>query len=94
MLDIDLMVTRHSVFYSPFIALITEGFLEKENLKGEYHVVSPGQSVIKEIASGNIDVGQAAVSHSWSELEKGHKPLLLSINLYLKSLWDNGNLRF
>jgi len=30
--------------------------------------------VIKEIASGNIDVGQAAVSHSWSELEKGHKP--------------------
>jgi len=74
MLDIRLMVTRHSVFYSPFIALITEGFLEKENLKGEYHVVSPGQSVIKEIASGNADVGQAAVSHSWSELEKGRKP--------------------
>lgn len=54
--------------------MIAEGFLEKENLKGEYHVVSPGQSVIKEIASGNIDVGQEAVSHSWSELEKGNKP--------------------
>jgi len=29
MLDIDLMVTRHSVFYSPFIALITEGFFRE-----------------------------------------------------------------
>ena len=38
MLDIHLMVTRHSVFYSPFIALITEGFLEKVNLKEEYRL--------------------------------------------------------
>jgi len=53
-----------SIYYRNSETLITEGFLEKENLKGEYHVVSPGQSVIKEIASGNIDVGQAAVSHS------------------------------
>ena len=74
MLDINIMVSRHSVFYCPIIALITEGFLEKENLNGKYLIVSPEQSVINEIASGNIDVGQAAVSYSWSELEKGHQP--------------------
>jgi len=47
MLDIHLVVTRHSVFYSPFMALITEGFLEKENLKGEYRRYSQNKSRLK-----------------------------------------------
>lgn len=76
MIDIHLMVSRHSVFYSPFIATITGGFLEKEGLRGHYEVVSPAKPLIAEIVSQRIHVGQAAVSFSWAELEKGGIPSL------------------
>ena len=48
MLDIDLMVTRHSVFYSPFIALITDGFFiaaRKPNKAFDWHQLKKGSFI-------------------------------------------------
>lgn len=74
MKTINLMASRHSAFYSPFICCIAGGFLEKEGLTGTYQVVGQGQRTGAEIASGRMDVGQSAVSASWTPLEKGNKP--------------------
>lgn len=74
MKTINLMASRHSAFYSPFICCIAGGFLEKEGLQGTYHVVGAGQRTGAEIAAGRMDVGQSAVSASWIRLEKGEKP--------------------
>ncbi len=68
------MTSRHSAFYSPFICCIAGGFLEKEGLEGTYQVVGAGQRTGAEIASGRMDVGQSAVSASWTLLEKGDAP--------------------
>jgi len=72
--EIRIMASRHSVFYSPLIALMAGGFLKNEGLSGAYHVLPPGGSTAEEVASEHMDVGQAAVSLSWRQLEKGEKP--------------------
>jgi NitT/TauT family transport system substrate-binding protein len=74
MTEIKIMVSRHSAFYSPVIALLAKGFLGKEGLSGTYQVLSAGASIAEEVASGHIEVGQAAVSLSWRDLEKAEKP--------------------
>ncbi|NIO43292.1 MAG: ABC transporter substrate-binding protein [Burkholderiales bacterium] len=74
MKKINLMATRHSAFYSPFISCIAGGFLEKEGLEGSYQVVPAGASTVAEVASGRIDVGQSAVSNSFGPLEQGKRP--------------------
>jgi NitT/TauT family transport system substrate-binding protein len=72
MTDIKIMVFRHSAFYTPLIAAIAGGFLEKAS----YGVLPTGASIIDEVASGRVDVAQAAVSLSWNDLEKGQKPAI------------------
>lgn len=74
MTEIKIMASRHAAFYSPLIALIAKGFLEKEGLRGSYNVLPPGTFTSQEVASNRMDVGQAAVSVSWGDLEKGEKP--------------------
>ncbi len=74
--QINLMATRHSAFYSPFICCIAGGFLEKQGLEGSYQVVAPGTTTVAEVASGRMDVGQSAVSNSFTPLEQGKKPLV------------------
>jgi NitT/TauT family transport system substrate-binding protein len=74
MTEIKIMVFRHSAFYSPLIAAIAGGFLQREGLTGAYAVVPSGASLIDEVASGRVDVAQAAVSLSWNDLEKGRQP--------------------
>ncbi|MBT8364250.1 MAG: ABC transporter substrate-binding protein, partial [Deltaproteobacteria bacterium] len=76
MTEIKIMVFRHSAFYTPLIAAIAGGFLEKEGLAGSYSVLPSGASIIDELASGRVDVAQAAVSLSWNDLEKGQKPAI------------------
>ena len=76
MKTINLMATRHSAFYSPFICCIAGGFLKKEGLEGNYHVSKPGTSAVADVAAGRMDVGQSAVSNSWGPLDKGEKPLV------------------
>ena len=74
MLEIRLMVSRHSAFYSPLIATIAGGFLEKEGLSGTYAVVPKGSGTPAEVASGRVEVGQAAVASSWGPLDRGEEP--------------------
>jgi NitT/TauT family transport system substrate-binding protein len=82
---INLMASRHSAFYSPLISCIAGGFLEKEGLEGTYRPAAAGENTGAEVAAGRVDVGQAAVSGSWSFLEKGEKPVVANfaqINRY------------
>ena len=67
---INFTASRHAVFYSPLIALISEGFLEKYEIKGIYHTPEPNTNVYEKIGNGEIDVSQSAVSQSWNLLEK------------------------
>ena len=76
MADIKIMVFRHSAFYSPLIAAIAGGFLEQEGLAGTYSVLPAGASIVDEVASGRVDVAQAAVSLSWNDLENEQKPAI------------------
>lgn len=71
---VNLIASRHSAFYSPLISCIAGGFLEKEGLEGTYRPAKPGEASGAEVASGRMDVGQAAVSASWGPLDKGEKP--------------------
>ncbi len=73
MTKLNIMASRHSAFYSPMICTIAGGFLEKEGLTGEYHVVEAGSSSGGEVAAGRMDVAQAAVSASWGPLDNGTK---------------------
>lgn len=74
MTEIQLIASRHSAFYSPLIATIAAGFLEKEGLTGSYRPVGAGTSAADEVSSGRMDVGQFAVAGSWGALERGLKP--------------------
>lgn len=73
MTKLNIMASRHSAFYSPMICTIAGGFLEKEGLSGEYHVVGAGDSSGGAVAAGRMDVAQAAVSASWGPLDNGSK---------------------
>ena len=64
MTKLNIMASRHSAFYSPMICTIAGGFLEKEGLSGEYHVVEAGSTSGGAVAEGRMDVAQAAVSAS------------------------------
>ena len=67
------MVSRHSAFYSPLIATISGNFLDQYGISASYHIADKGNT-IEEVGNGNMDIGQAAVSGSWSYLENMQKP--------------------
>ena len=71
MTKLNIMASRHSAFYSPMICTIAGGFLEKEGLTGEYHIVEEGGSSGGAVAEGQMDVAQAAVSASWGPMDRG-----------------------
>ncbi|MEK6210175.1 MAG: ABC transporter substrate-binding protein [Pseudomonadota bacterium] len=77
MTALNLMVYRHSAFYSPILSAIAGGFLAHEGFEATYTVMPPQRSVGEMIASGEIHVSQTAVSGSWAYLEKGEKPPFL-----------------
>ena len=74
MTTLNLMVYRHSAFYSPLLSAIGGGFLAHEGFEPTYAVMPPRRSVGEMIASGEIQVSQTAVSGSWAYLERGEKP--------------------
>ena len=76
MTDIKLVASRHSAFYSPLISMVAGGFLEAEGLSGSYRPVSAGENSGVEVAEGRADVGQSAVSGSWTALDAGNKPVV------------------
>ncbi|MFQ6024034.1 MAG: ABC transporter substrate-binding protein [Acidiferrobacterales bacterium] len=71
MTQINIMVTRHSAFYSPLISTITGGFLKQEGLEPTYAIATPQKSVRDGIRDGSIHLGQSAVSSSWGLMERG-----------------------
>ena len=73
MTHLKIMVSRHSAFYSPLIATISGNFLDQYGISASYHIADKGNT-IEEVGKGNMDIGQAAVSGSWSYLENIQKP--------------------
>jgi NitT/TauT family transport system substrate-binding protein len=75
---LNLMVYRHSAFYSPLIAGIAAGFFAREGFEPTYTVMSAGKSVGEMLVSGAIHVSQTAVSGAWPYLEKGERAPFVS----------------
>ena len=71
---LNLLVYRHSTFYSPLIAGIAGGFFAAEGFEPSYTVMAPGKTVGEMLVSGTIHVAQTAVSGAWPYLEKGERP--------------------
>jgi NitT/TauT family transport system substrate-binding protein len=71
---INIQFTRFSAFYSPLIATIAGGFLEKEGLQPERSVAPPGKSAIEALVNGSAHVVQSAPSHAILALEQGRTP--------------------
>lgn len=74
-MPLRIMVSRHSVFYSPLIGAIAGGFLERRGLAVEYSVLAKGQRSSALIREGAVDIMQSAVSSNWGPMEKGESPL-------------------
>jgi NitT/TauT family transport system substrate-binding protein len=74
-MTLRIMASRHSAFYSPLIATIAGGFLDKHGLTAEYSVLGKGQRSSALIREGVVDVMQSAVSSNWKPLENGESPL-------------------
>ena len=70
-MPLRLMPTRHSPFYSPFLALHAAGFLEREGIESTLRLPAEGESTGAVLRRGEVDVVQSAVSAAWTELEKG-----------------------
>ena len=70
-----IMVSRHSAFYSPLIATIAGGFLERHGLAAEYQILAKGQRSSTLIGGGAVDIMQSAVSSNWKPMEQGESPL-------------------
>ena len=70
-----IIVSRHSVFYSPLICTIAAGFLEKHGLAAEYGVLGKGQKTSVLIREGAADIMQSAVASNWRPMEAGESPL-------------------
>jgi NitT/TauT family transport system substrate-binding protein len=74
-MPLRIKVSRHSVFYSPLIAAIAAGFLERRGLAAEYGILTKGQRSSELIREGAVDIVQSAVSSNWGPMERGESPL-------------------
>lgn len=72
--EIHIQFTRFSAFYSPLIATIAGGFLEKEGLRPQHSVAAPGISAIAGLVGGTVHVAQSAPSQAIMALELGQRP--------------------
>jgi NitT/TauT family transport system substrate-binding protein len=72
--ELRIVVSRHSAFYSPLIATVAGGFLEREGFSASYRPMAPAERAQDLLAREEADVIQSAVSSSWLLLERGEKP--------------------
>ena len=68
MSKIDIIVSRHSAFYSPLISTISADFLKDEGLETSYTAATPDNPSPGAVAAGRAQIGQSAVSNSWGFL--------------------------
>src|SRR5580765_1285509 len=71
MTPLRLMPTRHSPFYSPFLAMHAAGFLQQEGIESTLRLPAEGESTAAVLRRGEVDVIQSAVSAAWTAIEKG-----------------------
>jgi len=70
-MPLRLMPTRHSPFYSPFLAVHAAGFLQQEGIESTLRLPADGESTGAVFRRGEVDVIQSAVSAAWTAIEKG-----------------------
>ena len=75
--QLNIMVARHSAFYSPLIAAIAAGFLRDAGFEVNYAAMTPQKSVADGLRDGSVQVGQLSVSASWPQMEQGEANDLL-----------------
>jgi len=73
MKNLNIMVSKHSVFYSPLIGVIAGGFLKEHGYEANYSIVPENETVSTYLLSGEVDVAQAAVSANWSFMEQKYE---------------------
>src|SRR5881296_2178406 len=73
--QLRIMVYRHSVFYTPLIATIAGGFLDKEGLEALYFQKPAQRNLYEMFRQGEVDIMQAAVSTSWDPISKGARDI-------------------
>src|SRR5258706_14643125 len=71
MMPLRLMPTRHSPFYTPFLATHSAGFLQEEEIESTLRLPAEGESTAAVLRRGEVDVIQSAVSAAWTAIEKG-----------------------
>jgi len=74
MQEISIQFTRFSAFYTPLIATIAGGHLQKEGLEPKHSVSPPGKSAIAGLIDGTVHVAQSAPSQGFGPLEQGKTP--------------------
>jgi len=74
MQEISIQFTRFSAFYTPLIATIAGGYLQKEGLEPKQSVSPPGKSAIAGLLDGTVHVAQSAPSQGFGPLEQGKTP--------------------
>jgi len=71
LVQINIMFTRFSAFYSPLIATMAGGFLKEEGLEPSFSISTPDKTTVDALKDGTVHVGQSAVSYSWGLLANG-----------------------
>jgi len=70
-MTIRITASRHSAFYTPLLATMAAGFLEKHGLEYTYGVLAPGETAAGLIRAGKVDVMQSAPSTNWARMDNG-----------------------
>ena len=71
---IHIEFTRFSAFYTPLIATISGGFLEREGLEPTHSVTPHGRSAIDSLKDGSAHVVQSALSQGLLARDRGETP--------------------
>jgi NitT/TauT family transport system substrate-binding protein len=70
-MELHILTSRHSAFYSPLISTIAGGFLEAEGIHSTYGVLPRGHTSREALGTGEAHIMQSAVSSNWGPMEKG-----------------------
>lgn len=74
-MQLRVVVSRHSAFYSPLIATLALGFPEEPGFTTSYSILQPGQKSHELLRDGAAHIMQSAVSANWGPLDLGITPL-------------------
>jgi NitT/TauT family transport system substrate-binding protein len=68
---INIQFTLFSAFYSPLIATMAGGFLQREGLEYEWSISPPGVAAVDAITNGSAHVVQSAPSQAFNAIARG-----------------------